>query len=243
MNQDVTNFEIKVDTKPGRSARWRSQRTIRPRWNLLTLLLVVPVVATWFQGLRVRHENMLLRARIETMAPMARSLRINDPDRLAIRRLPEVWLFETKWELALPREKGIVSGGPGYKLCLATRDISPLCDISSRQNIPPASEFVLPPGRHALELRTVKKDGEWKITALLDEQPVIEIKEPGDWCTDDRVELWHGFTEESYQPIEFAGTAELCSSKPFKSKSDVGDGLSSELANGLILWLQPTDEE
>ena len=71
-----------------------------------------------------------------------RILRIEYPDRAAIMRLPETWYDETKWEIALPSEEAVASGGATYKMCLATRDIG-----EPIERLPLASEFILPPGR------------------------------------------------------------------------------------------------
>lgn len=91
MKQNAIDIEIDA-TKPAEPAASRhTSRRIRPRWSLLTLMLLMPVVATWSQYFRLRHENARLRGGIQTMEGQSRKLRIEHADRLAVVRLPETW--------------------------------------------------------------------------------------------------------------------------------------------------------
>lgn len=234
MNQGSTNLQIDVETLPRRRTHWRSLRNFRPRWNLLTMLLLTLVVATWSTFFGTRHENMRLRGAIQTMQTELRTLRIQHPDRAAILRLPETWYDETKWELAIPSEEAVAAGGATYKLCLATRDIG-----EPTEPFPPASEFILPPGRHQLELKSRREGDEWRIIALLDDQPVIENTEPANWNPG------HGGTrsgasmEQSFQPSNSSASVELYREVFSVAKPNGGFGRPDHRSFGVLMWLEP----
>jgi hypothetical protein len=94
----------------------------------------MPVVATWSQYFRLRHENARLRGGVQTMEGQSRRLRIEQPDRVAVVRLPESWYDEVKWEVAFPNQEAVAAGGARYKLCMATRNV----DSESTAALPPA---------------------------------------------------------------------------------------------------------
>lgn len=111
MNQGKTDFWIDVDSVADTAAKQGKWRRFRPRWNLLTLILVASVVCTWSLYYRLRHDNARLRVGIQTMEGQSRKLRIEHPDRLAVVRLPASWYDETKWDVAVPSEKAVAAGG------------------------------------------------------------------------------------------------------------------------------------
>ena len=234
MKQNASEIEIDR-TKPADPAASRHKpRRLRPRWNLLTLMLIVPVVATWSQYFRLRQENARLRGGIQTMEGQSRKLRIEHADRLAVVRLPESWYDELKWQVALPSEEAVAAGGARYKLCMATRNV----DSDATAAFPPAKEFVLPPGRHEIELKTFRKQGKWNIIALLDDNPMIEITEPADW------DPGHGGAggaswERPHQPSNMAWPVELYRAVFSVEKPNQGFGLPDGPSNGVLLWLQP----
>jgi hypothetical protein len=235
MNQRNMDFWINVDAVAGSAAKRGKWRRFRPRWNLLTLMLLASAVCTWSLYFRLRADNARLRVGIQTMKDQSRKLRIEHPDRLAVVRLPESWYDETKWDVALPSEEAVAIGGATYKLCLATREI----DVP-KEGFPPAAEFVLPPGRHQIELKTVRERGNWNIIALLDDQPVIEISEPADW------DPGHGGTgtgawwEHPYQPGS-ATQPVMLYREVFRMEED--RSLPKGPANGVLLWLQLLTED
>lgn len=244
MTHDSTNLQINVTAPLDRialdrtaldhTARRRTRRKFRPRWNLLTLLLLVSVVASWSMVVRLRRDNMRLRAGIQAMQSQLRKLHIEYPDRVAVMRLPETWYDETKWELALPSDRAVASGGAVYKLCLATRDIG-----EPREKFPSATEFVLPPGRHQLELKIEREGGEWRIIALLDDQPVIENAEPAGW-NPGHGGTWSGASmDQSYQPGTAAAPVMLFREVFSVAKPSGGFGRPDQPSNGVLMWLEP----
>lgn len=236
MNQGNMDFWIDVDAVADSAAKRGKWRRFRPRWNLLTLILVTSVVCTWSLYYRLRHDNARLRVGIQTMKGQSRKLRIDHPDRLAVVRLPESWYDELKWEVALPSEKTVAAGGARYKLCLATREIDLL-----KEGFPPASEFILPPGRHQIEIKTRREQGEWNIIALLDDQPVIEISESADWNPGHGGAGTGALWEHPYQPGS-ATQPVMLYRETFKMEKD--RSLLQGPANGLLFWLQPlTDND
>ena len=236
MNQGSTNLQINVDTFPRDKTHRRSRRNFRPRWNLLTLLLLTLVVATWSTFFKTRHENIRLRSAIQSMQAELRILRVQYPDRAAIMRLPETWYDETKWELAIPSEEAVASGGATYKLCLATRDIG-----EPIEQYPPASEFILPPGRHQLELKTVREGGEWRIIALLDDQPVIENTEPANWNPGHGGTRLGASMEQSFQPSNASESVELYREVFSVANPNGGFGRPNQPSSGVLMWLEPIE--
>ena len=234
MNQTRADFEINVDRTTDSATDQMTRRRFRPRWSLLTLILLASAVCTWSLYYRLRHDNARLRVGIQTMKGQSRKLRIEHPDRLAVVLLPESWYDETKWDVALPSEKSVAAGGATYKLCLATREI----DLP-REGFPPAEEFILPPGRHQIELRTVGNRGEWNIIALLDDQPVIDVTEPADWNPGHGGAGTSALWERPYQPGGVTQSVMLSRWVFSVDKPNQGFGLPDGPSNGVLLWLQP----
>lgn len=234
MNQDSTNLQIDVDTLARRNAQRRSRGKFRTRWSLFTLLLLTTVVATWSAFFRTRHENIRLRGAIQTMQAELRILRIEYLDRVAIMRLPETWYDETKWELAIPSEEAVASGGATYKLCLATRDIG-----EPKKQFPPAAEFILPPGRHQLELKTVREGDVWRVIALLDDQSVIENTEPANWNPGHGGARSGATMEQSFQPRDTSKSVELYREVFSVAQPNGGFGRPDQPSYGVLMWLEP----
>ena len=234
MNQPNEEFSIDLKALADvTSKRWKRNR-FRPRWNLLTLILLSSVVCTWLLFIRLRYDNAQLRAGIQTMKSTSRELFIVHPDRLAVVRLPESWYDESKWDVAFPREEAVAAGGATYKLCLATREI----DLP-KVGFPKAVEFVMPPGRHQIELKSLRTRDGWNIVALLDDRPVIEISEPADW------DLGHGGAgtgaswERPHQPASATHPVILYCEIFSVNNPSGGLGQSKGPANGVLMWLQP----
>jgi hypothetical protein len=222
MNQGKMEFWIDIDAVADSAAKKGKWRRFRPRWNLLTLFLLTSVVCTWSLYYRLRVDNARLRVGIQTMEGWSRKLRIEHPDRLAVVRLPESWYDETKWDIALPREEAVATGGATYKLCLATREID-----WPKGGLPlPASEFVLPPGRHQIG---------WNIIALLDDQPAIEVRESADWNPGHGGAFGGASLEHPYQPGSVTHPVML-----FREVFRMDDrSMLQGPKNGVLLWLQP----
>lgn len=238
MKQDSTNIPIDTRVPMYHAVPKRKPTKFRLRWNLLTLLLFTPVVASWWMVISIRRENTRLRAGIETMQAQSQRLHIKYPDRVAIVRLPEIWFGETRWEIALPSAEVVASGGTAYKLCLATKDIG-----GPRQAAPPASEFHLPPGRHRLELRIGRKQGKWRIVAMLDDKPVIENLESADWDPGHGGFSLGASMDQSYQPSDATTSVELHREVFSDSRHNGGFSRPDQPSNGVLMWLEPIKKD
>lgn len=221
------------------ATRTPKTRKLRFRWNLMTLLVLMPVVATWTQYFRLRHENERLQREIQVMESQSRRLVVVQKDRLAVVNLPPSWADEQKWVMELPSEDSVANGGTTYQLCLATREIN----LSGTR--PSAKKYTLPPGRHQIELKTRRERGNgkqssWNIIALVDDQPVIEINESADWnpgfggygSGGDRF-------DRSYQPKNTSQSVLLFHEQFSVDQSNGQFKVPEEPSNGLLLWVQP----
>lgn len=138
-----------------------------PQWNLRTLLLLTAAVAVWIGSVRYQLQNWHLRSRVESMHNMAGDLRVDDPQQIAIIRLPQTWYDEQRWHVHLPDGR--------YVMRLATRGI-----IGT--GLPVAREETsLSPGRHRIELLQSKDKEAPELAVLVDEQAVMETTETSDW--------------------------------------------------------------
>lgn len=245
MRQNPSEMEFKIDLdKPKKSTmQTRRTRKRRIRWNLMTLLLMMPVVATWTQYFRLRHENGRLQREIQEMESRSRKLIVEQTDRLAVVKLPPSWVDEKKWEIVLPSEESVTRGGATYQLCLATREIT----LSGARL--PIKTYTLPAGRHQIELilrheRVDGKQSEWSIAALLDDNPVIEINESADWnpgfggwgIGGDRF-------DQPYQPNTIDESVYLFQEQFSVDQSSRQIGPSEATTTGLLLWVQPLLEK
>jgi hypothetical protein len=114
---------------------------------------------------------------------------------------------------------------------LATREID-----WPKGGFPPASEFVLPPGRHQIELKMVdKRDGSGIIIALLDDQPVIEVRESADWNPGHGGAFGGASLDQPYQPGSVTHPVML-----YREVFRMDDrSMLQGPKNGVLLWLQP----
>jgi hypothetical protein len=166
------------------------------------------------------------------MEGQSRKLRIEHADRLAVVRLPETWYDELKWEVAFPSKEAVAGGGAVYKLCLATRE------IKLPGQFPPAKEFIVPPGRHQVELKMQRNRDRWDISVLLDDQPVIEVRETANW-NPRRGGTGGPSWEQPFQPRDAKHPVELFRQVFRVERPNQGFGLPKGPANGVLFWLQP----
>lgn len=125
------------DTPPARAGRSHWQLGLRG------MILFTAVCAVWMTVLLNRRHNALLEARIATMRPLARELVVEDPAKVAVVKLDELWDDDHRWDLYLP---------PGrYRLCLATRQ------IVDQGLAPVVASQPIGPGRHLIGLALRKK--------------------------------------------------------------------------------------
>src|SRR3954468_20955325 len=79
-------------------------RPRRARWQvgIRTLVLLTAAIAVWMTVLINRRHNALLDSRIRAMRSLARELLVDDPKRIAVVKLEEMWIDENQWLIHLP---------------------------------------------------------------------------------------------------------------------------------------------
>jgi hypothetical protein len=92
---------------------------------------------------------------------------VDDPDKIAVVKMEELWYDENRWEIYLPQGQ--------YRLCLATRG------IDQQGFAPPMKSELLGPGKHRIELDQ-QFDGEIsRVTVSCDGVSRLAIEEPKEW--------------------------------------------------------------
>ena len=109
------------------------------------------IACTWSLYYRLRHDNAATRRDSNDGRSVSKT-----PHRASRSRgrgaITGELVRRNKVGRPLPTEEAVATGGATYRLCLATREID-----WPKGGFPPASELVLPPGRHQIELKMVDK--------------------------------------------------------------------------------------
>ena len=232
MNDSNVDFEI--DTSESRISGSRNMPESRLgrgplQWNLKTLVLLVLSCASWFAYYRLRDDNERMRSAIQVMRAESKALVVLHADRVAVVRASKTWSDEKKWNVALPSKDAVGNGGVAYKLCLATSGLQ----LERRPSA--VTEFLLPPGRREMELKTVETKDGYNVRVLVDDQPVIELSQPHVW-TKDREAIGGVVTgKQSYQPARAGDAVSLYSIYYTEGTAT----LSKTRLHGVELWLEP----
>jgi hypothetical protein len=140
------------------------------RWQvgLQTVFLLVAAIAVWMTHFVNRRQNAFLEARIAASRPLLRELAIDDPNRIAVVKLQELWSDDNRWDIHLPEGQ--------YRLCLATRAIG-------SEGFPPvvAKSRVIGAGRHHFVLEQLPQPAGWRVRATWDETGELAVEEPKAW--------------------------------------------------------------
>ncbi len=199
----------------------------RPGWQfgLRTALLIVAVAAVATAIVKDRRQIDWLAQKIIQIQSLARDLVIDDPARIAVVKLPELWMDDNRWDVYLP-------AGSSYQLSIATRD------IDLKASSPPLKTATLPPGRHRIALEEQQDDARnWHLTITRDEARVIEVDEPATW-TDGSGSVGGGDISISQQyPADQPVTLfrRQFTIKDEHGRSDVSGGRLP----GILLWIEP----
>jgi hypothetical protein len=201
-----------------------AERPARKLWQvgLRTMILLTAAIAVWVTYYSNRKHNAELEARIAVLRPMAHELAIDDPSRIAVVKLEELWYDENRWELFLPEGR--------YRLCLATREIG--------QNglAPVVKSARLGPGRHSLALEQQREGPGWRV-ATWDKTGRLEVDEPTEW------DPGAGSTGGG----EYSVSTQLPADKPavlfrriFSRRDAKGVSTTPAVpAEGILLWIEP----
>lgn len=144
----------------------------RRRWQvgLRTVVLLTAAAAVWLSyGLELRRIDDL-KARIDSLRPLARELVVDDPNMIAVVKHEELWYDENAWDVHLP-------AGRRYHLCLATREI----DAASSSPPGPSRTVPMEPGRRVITLDQVKDGDGWRVDVSYDGKVAASATEPKDW--------------------------------------------------------------
>lgn len=201
-------------------------RMSRGRWQvgLRTAFLVTAAIAVWLALAVNRQRNADLLERIKALRPLARALVIDDPKKIAVVKLQELWMDDNRWDLHLP-------AGRSYRLCLATRGIP-------AQGLAPAgASSRLAAGRQRLAVERTRTGDTWRIVVNSDERPLLTVKEPRDWDTG-----------SSSSTVEFTESTQLAADRPIVllrtsfARRTAGGVMSTSTNNapsdGILLWIE-----
>jgi hypothetical protein len=140
------------------------------RWQvgLRTLFLLMAVVAVFLAVVINRRRSTELESRIRVMQPLARELIVDDPGKIAVVRLNDLWMDEDRWDIHLP---------PGnYRLCVATRG------VDQKGFAPVVRSAPIAPGRHRLGMVLRRKGENWQIPVTSDGSELLTVEETKDWA-------------------------------------------------------------
>lgn len=205
------------DTPPARAGRSHWQLGLRG------MILFTAVCAVWMTVLLNRRHNALLEARIATMRPLARELVVEDPAKVAVVKLDELWDDDHRWDLYLP---------PGrYRLCLATRQ------IVDQGLAPVVASQPIGPGRHLIGLALRKQKTGWRIEANCDGARPIAHEEPLEWNPERGSSTTGGYAQSATLPANqpvVLHRLSLTVPPPSGTAS-----ATSVPAEGILLWVEP----
>ena len=199
----------------------------RKRWQvgLRTLFLVVIAFAVWMTVFTNRRSIETLEKRVATLRPMARELVIDDPSRIAVVKMEELWYDENQWEIYLP---------PGqYRLCIATHE------IDQDGFGPVVKSGLIGGGRHrlALEQREVKSG--WRVVVTSDGAELLAVEELKEW---DEGSGSTGGGEYSISTQPPASQPVVLFRRRFSKRVLNGNGSQSSTpqgpTEGLMLWIE-----
>lgn len=141
---------------------------LRPRFSLLTLLLLIAATASWLAYWRIAKRTERIRAELPGLREIARSLIVEDPAQYAAVQQHSLWDDDFRWRVYLPPQHR-------YQVHLATDA------VDHRGQPTPVASASIPPGKHELELRSRKADDHWQIDVLIDDEVRLSDTRPLEW--------------------------------------------------------------
>lgn len=144
----------------------------RPRFGILSLLLLIAAAASWVGWLSKRAQMRKLETEIAEMRPLAGELLVEDTSQYALFSRPEAWMNESIWDVYLPE-------GNAYELCGTYENILKVGFAKNQ----PQDVLDVEPGRHVIELRRVNLNSQHTTTVILDGKPVFVQAHSKNWKT------------------------------------------------------------
>lgn len=205
-----------------------SAKYLRPRITLGGLLLLVAALATAMASYRIKHQLADVKASVESMRPLARVLRVEDPASIAAIARMATRPDELIFDVYIPQP---AAGGKPQQLALV------LDEIVQPGNELPQAQYTHPiePGRHVIEIVHQKPpaddaDALHRIAILLDNRAVIEATRGQSWIeTSNSTSTGLGSDTTTFAA---EGRAELYR-RVFQRKTPEGS------ASGMLLWIEP----
>jgi hypothetical protein len=190
-----------------------------------SVVLAIALIGVWLGVFINRRENARLESRLKTMLPLVRELVIEDPAKIAVVKLEEMWYDENHWDIWLP---------PGsYRVCVATRAID---DMGFPADFRTA---MIAAGRHRVALEAQREKEQWRVVVTADRNELLAVEEPKEW------DPGNGSSGGS----AFAECMHLDPSKPlvlFRRRFSRGANGSystpSGPTEGILLWIERTGD-
>jgi hypothetical protein len=204
-----------VAVPPRRSGRWQV--------GIRSLFLLMAVVAVWLAVVINCQQSAYLEDRIRVMQPIARELIVDDPSKVAVVRLDDLWMDENRWDVHLP---------PGnYRLCVATRKVG-------YDGLAPMVESApIAPGRHRLGLEIRQKGENWRIRVTSDGAELRVIEETSDWASSSSM----GGGDYSTSTQLPAGEPVILYRRRYlqDGPAEIGSREPDGPTEGLLMWIEP----
>jgi hypothetical protein len=194
------------------------------RWQvgLRTLFLLMAAVAVWLALFVNRQQIAILETRIEVGRKLAHVLIIDDPKKVAVVKMDELWMDDNRWDVHLP---------PGqYRICLATRKVDDHGFPLKQESRP------IPAGRHRLALELRQEGETCQLRVKCDGSELLAIVERKEWAS-------RGSTGGG----EFSTSEQLPADKPvvlyrrrYMIQTSTGQfNTPPGPTEGLLLWIEP----
>ncbi|APW62261.1 hypothetical protein [Paludisphaera borealis] len=195
------------------------------QFGLRTVFLITAAIAVWTAVFANRRESEMLQSRIAAMRPLARELVIDDPNRIAVVKLDELWYDENVWDVHLPTGR--------YRLCMVTRGVGQEGVAAATKSAPIAA------GRHRLALDQTQEGDVRRISVACDGAKLLETTEPKEW------DAGVGSTGGSQYSISAQSPADqpavLFRRRFHLSTTGGRTSAPAEPSNGLLVWIEPAD--
>jgi hypothetical protein len=199
------------------------------RWQvgLRTLVLLMAVIAVGMTVFVNRREIDRLERRNRPMRPLVRELKVDNPAKIAVVKLEELWMDDNRWDLSLP---------PGdYRICVATRDV-PDSGLA-----PVTKSAMIQGGRHRLSLAFRREPERCPIVVRVDGAEILAFDETKEWGSSGSSTDWN----------DFATSTQVEPNRPlilFRRQYRNGNVQISRLVNvqllppeGLLFWIEPVE--